>query len=282
MSRVWVIILMTACVLEMHAESSSAPAAKEVYDGWRLGTQAWSFNRFTLFEAIEKTRSLGLGWIQAYPDQKIAADIDAGFGPDLTDEQKTQVKKKLSEVGVSLAAFGVTSVPKEEAGARKLFAFAVEMGIETIVSEPETEQFDLIDKLCQEYKVKLAIHNHPKPNFYWNPDTVLKACEGRSAWIGACADTGHWVRSGLEPVDCLKKLEGRIIDVHIKEIDDGHDVVWGTGQGRMKDMLEELHRQQYKGTFAIEYEYNWDNNIPEIRQSVEYFNRIASELKPKN
>jgi sugar phosphate isomerase/epimerase len=232
-------VLMTGMAV---AESIKTHPRTDVYEGWKIGPQAWSFNRFTLFEAIDKTRSLGLDYIQAYPGQRISEEITIGFGPEISDEQKKAVKEKLGEANVQIVAFGVTGVPNEEAAARKLFAFAVEMGIGTIVSEPAMDQFGLIDKLCQEYKVKLAIHNHPKPSPYWNPDTVLKACEGRSPWIGACTDTGHWVRSGLDPLECLKKLEGRIIDVHIKEIEDGHDVVWGTGQGRMKGLLEELHQ----------------------------------------
>ena len=252
----------------------------ETYDGWRMGVQCWSFNRFTLFEAIDKTRSLGLNGVQAFPGQKISADIDAKFGPELTDEQKQAVKDKLHDAGLTIYAFGVMGIPNDEADARKLFDFIKEMGIEILASEPSFEQFDLIDKLCQEYRIKLAIHNHPKPSKYWNPDTVLEAYKGRSQWIGACADTGHWVRSGLDPVECLKKLQGRIHDVHIKEIDEGHDVVWGTGQGRIKGVLEELHRQGYKGTFSIEYEYNWDNNVPEIRESLGYFNSVVETLNP--
>jgi len=252
----------------------------EAYDGWQMGVQTWTFNRFTLFEAIDKTRSLGLNGIQAFPGQKVSSDIDVPFGPDLTDKQKQAVKDKLHDAGLRIYAFGVVGIPADEISARKLFDFAKEMGIGTLASEPSFEQFDLIDKLCQEYQIKLAIHNHPKPSHYWNPDTVLEACEGRSKWIGACADVGHWVRSGLDPVECLKKLEGRIRDVHIKEIDEGHDVVWGTGQKRMKGILEELHRQGYKGTFSIEYEYNWDNNVPEVRESIAYFNSVAQKLNP--
>lgn len=251
-----------------------------VCQDWRLGVQTWSFNRFKLFEAIEKTRSLGLDYIQAYPGQVVSDEINAKFNESLTSKQRRAVKKKLEDAGISIYAFGVTKIPSEEFRVRNLFEFAREMGIETLVSEPTEDQFDLIDELCQEYKVKLAIHNHPKPSHYWNPDKVLEMCEGRSKWIGACADVGHWVRSGLNPVDCLKKLEGRIHDVHIKEIDNGHDVIWGTGKGRIKNILEELYRQGYQGTFSIEYEYNWDNNIPEIRQSVAYFNSVASELNP--
>ena len=262
-----------------NTESNKDRTSVEAYDGWRIGVQTWSFKKFTLFEALDKTRSLGLNWVQAYPGQKVSADIKTKFGPDLTVEQRQMVKDKLKETGIGIFAFGVTKIPKSENDARDLFEFAKDMGIETIASEPEMDQFDLIDKLCKEYRIKLAIHNHPKPSKYWNPDTVLAACKGRSKWIGACTDVGHWVRSGLDPVECLKKLEGRIHDVHIKEIDDGHDVVWGTGEGRIKGVLEELHRQDYEGTFSIEYEYHWDNNVPYIRKSVDYFNSVASGLK---
>ncbi|MCI0499477.1 MAG: DUF1080 domain-containing protein [Planctomycetales bacterium] len=271
---------MTVLSVAAAAASTIQHADPQAYDGWRLGVQAWSFNRFTLFEAIDKTRSLGLHWIQAYPGQKISDTLTAGFDQNLSPEQRRQVKDKLTEAGVGIFAFGVTGIPRDPAEARKLFEFAREMGVETIVSEPAADQFDMLDALCAEYKINLGIHNHPKPSHYWNPQTVLEACEGRSKWIGACVDVGHWVRSDLDPVECLKTLQGRIREVHIKEIDGGHDVVWGTGQARIKLILEELHRQGYQGTFSIEYEYNWDNNIPEIRQSAAYFDSVASQLKP--
>lgn len=278
----WVGAAVMFLCLGMAARSQTPHPATDVYDGWRLGVQAWSFNRFTFFEAVDKTRQLGLNWIQAYPGQKVAPDIDARMGAELSAELRQKIKDKLAEANVTMAAFGVVSVPKDEPQARRLFEFAKEMGIEVLASEPSEDQYDLIDKLCQEYGIKLAVHNHPKPTHYWNPDTVLKVLEGRSKWLGACVDVGHWVRSGLDPVACLKKLEGRIHDVHIKEIDidKGHDVVWGTAQGRIKGILKELHRQGYQGTFAIEYEHSWDNNVPLIRQSIAYYESVASGLNP--
>ncbi len=155
------------------------------------------------------------------------------------------------------------------------------MGIETLVSEPDFKEFDQIDKLVEEYKINVALHNHPKPSRYWNPDIVLEHCKGRSKRIGACADTGHWMRSGLNPLECIKKLEGRIISFHFKDLNqmgDGHDVPWGTGKGDVKGMMAEIKRQGFKGVFSIEYEYNWDNSVPEIAQCVAYFDRVAAEL----
>jgi len=257
-------------------------------DGWRLGIQAWSFNRFTFYEAVDKTASLGLGWIEAYPHgQKLSKDKpNIIFGHEMPAQIREEVKQKLKDAGVKLASYGVTNLPNDEAKCRKVFDFAKEMGIETIVSEPPEEAFDMLDKLCQEYKISVAIHNHAKPTHYWNPDTVLKVCKGRSKWIGACADTGHWMRSGINPVEALKKLEGRIISLHLKDLNEfgnlkAHDVPWGTGKADIKAILAELARQNFKGVFSIEYEYNWENSIPDIRQCVTYFNKVSAELKSK-
>jgi sugar phosphate isomerase/epimerase len=140
---------------------------------------------------------------------------------------------------------------------------------------------DVVEKLAKEYNIQVAIHNHPGPkSFYWNPDTVLAAVKGRSPLLGACADVGHWVRSGLDPVECLRRLEGRVIALHFKDLDQatlsGHDVPWGTGVSNTKGMLQELKRQSFRGAICVEF--NWENSVPEIAKSVEWFNATCAEL----
>lgn len=258
----------------------------DAYDGWRLGVQAYTFNRFTFYEAIDKIASLGLDWVEAYPGQRLSEEKpDEKFIHTMAPELRTEVKQKLAEAGLELVNYGVVRLPNNESECRKVFDFARDMGIETIVSEPPEEAFDLIDRLCQEYKINLAIHNHPKPSHYWSPDTVLKVCKGRSKWIGSCGDTGHWMRSGVNPLEALKKLEGRLISLHFKDLNEfgireAHDVIWGTGKADVKALLTELHRQNFKGVFSIEYEYNWENSLPEISGCVAYFNEVASALHP--
>jgi len=246
---------------------------------WQLSMQAYTFNRFTFYEAIDKTRALGLRYIEAYPGQQLSKEkADVKFDHNLSAEIQTEVKKKLQAAGVKLVNYGVVGLSNNEQECRKVFDFAKDMGIQTIVSEPPEDAFELIDKLCNEYKINVAIHNHPKPSHYWDPETVLKVCKGRSKRIGACADTGHWFRSEVNPVEALKKLQGRIISLHFKDLSEGHDVIWGTGKCDVKAMLTELARQKFKGVFSIEYEYNWENSSPEIAQCIPYFNKIAAEL----
>ena len=70
---------------------------------------------------------------------------------------------------------------------------------------------DTIEKLVKEFDIKVAFHDHPKrakdPNYrLWDPNYLLSVLKGRDARIGSCADTGHWIRSGLQPLECLRIL----------------------------------------------------------------------------
>jgi len=253
---------------------------------WKLGMQAYSFNRFTFFEAVDKNKALEMKYIEAYPGQTLSKEKpDVKMDHNMSSADRKLTLQKLRESGVKLMNYGVVGLPNNEAECRKVFDFAKEMGIETIVSEPPEDAFDLIDRLCEEYKINVAIHNHPKPSHYWNPDTVLKVCKGRSKRIGACADTGHWTRSGVDPLEAVKKLgkAKRIISFHFKDLNefgnrDAHDVPWGTGVSQAGAILAELNRQKFEGVFSIEYEHNWLNSMPEISKCVAFFRKTAAEL----
>lgn len=251
--------------------------------GWRLGVQAYTFKNFTFFEAVDKAAAMGLKYIEAFPGQRIGGGTGdtARIHPAMSKQDRERVKKKLADAGVKLSAFGVIT-PGTDEGWRALFVFARDMQIPVITSEPAPEQLDLVEKLCEEFKINLAIHNHPKPSRYWNPDTVLKVINGRSTRIGFCADTGHWRRSGLDPVACLKMCAGKVICLHFKDLNreerPAHDVPWGTGVNDVWAMLSELKRQKFKGGFSIEYEHNWNDSMPEIRQCIQYFNLAAAAL----
>lgn len=255
---------------------------------WRLGTQAYTFRLYTFFEAIDKAKELKLKFIEAYPGQPLSPDQkNVKWDHNASADVRAKVKAKLKEAGITLVNYGVVGISKDEAEARKIFEFAKDMGIETIVSEPDPAAMDTLDKLTEEFKINVAIHNHPKSPFtrYWNPQTVLDAIKGHSRRIGACADVGHWVRSGLDPIECLKMLEGRIISLHFKDLNekskDAHDVPWGTGISNVKGMLEELKRQKFSGEFSVEYEHDWDKSVPAIAKSLEYFRATAKELGVK-
>jgi len=251
--------------------------------GWPLAIQAWTFHKETLFEAIDNAKELGIHYIEIFPGQVVSPEMsDVKFDENASVALIAKVKTRLEQAGVRPLALGVIGLSADEEQCRRVFDFAKVMGITTISSEPPVEALPLIDKLANEYGINMAIHNHPKPSRYWDADVVLEAIKDCSPRIGVCADTGHWIRSGLNPIECLRKLEGRILWSHFKDLNEkspqAHDVVWGTGVADARGMLAELKRQNYVGGISIEYEYNWGKAMPEIRRCVEFYRKTMAEL----
>jgi len=269
------LLLVVACA----GENPGKKAAREL--GWEIGFQAYTFNKYTFAEALLKADSIGLKSVEAYPGQEIGGGIEGTTDYTMNQETRNKMKELLTANGMKVNAYGV-AVPQDSAGWKQLFDFAKDMGIGVITSEPSFEQLDLVEQLADEYGIKVAFHNHPAPSLYWNPDTVLLALGNRSKNLGVCADIGHWIRSGLDPIECLRKLEGRIIILHFKDLNEkdpeAYDVPWGTGVADLPEVLTELKRQGFKGLFDIEYEHNWYNNVPEIKESVENFYNMVAEL----
>ncbi|MGC9943482.1 MAG: TIM barrel protein [Verrucomicrobiota bacterium] len=251
--------------------------------GWQLAIHSYTFQRFSIFDAIDKANALGVKYM-SISGSLILDGTNRISTVTLSDEQRAAIDQKLRADGFgNFVNMGVVQLPADEARCRKVFEFARKWGIGILVAEPQPDALDTVEKLCKEYNIKVAIHDHPKGHsIYWNPDSVLAAIKGRTPLMGACADVGHWMRSGLDPLECIKKLDGHIICLHFKDLNkmgpDAHDVPWGTGVGKTKELMAELKRQNFHGAFCVEYEYHWDNSSPEIAQCVKFFNQTCDEL----
>jgi sugar phosphate isomerase/epimerase len=249
------------------AEKRDDSAAEKI--GFKLSIQCWTFRNLTFFETIDQAAALGIKYIEMFPGQKLKPGSKIVVGSHLSDEVCNEIKQKLADAGgLKIVACGVVAIPTNEKEARKLFAWAKKMGIEVLATE--TTPDEMIDRLASEYNIKVALHNHPAT---WPPEKVLDAC----------GDTGHWPRAGRVPVEVLKQLEGRLVHLHFKDLDQanakGHDAPWGTGKCDAKAMLQELKRQGYNGYFSIEYEHGTlDDLAKNLPLCVAFFDQTAAEL----
>ncbi|HEY4415739.1 MAG TPA: TIM barrel protein [Verrucomicrobiae bacterium] len=242
-----------------------------------IGCQAWTFNRFSAIEAIDKTAAAGGKVIEFYSGQKFSPEHpDWKFGPDSSDEMVAEVQARLQKDGVRAVNYGVVDIPKDEAGARKVFDFAKKLNLYAITTE-SVGSIDTIEKLVKEYDIRVGFHDHQRqpnnPGYkMWDPNYVLSVVKDRDARIGSCADLGHWAQSNLKPVDCLKILKGHVISVHLHDMNsfasDAHDVPCGTGVCDIAACLKELKKQNFAGNISIEYEYNWDASVVDAAQAV--------------
>ncbi len=274
------ILMLFCCVVSMAAGKTKAEKA-----GWKLSVQSFTFHKFTFLEALDKTRQLGVKYIEAFPGHKLGGKFgDKVFDFNLTADEQAEVRKAAAERGIRIVGSGVFVSDKQDDW-EKMFRFAKSMKLEYISCEPPMALWDYIEKLSKQYGIKVSVHNHPKPSDYWNPQNLLNAISTRSKNIGSCADVGHWSREGLNHLDCLRMLKGRIISLHFKDIapkqagvDWQEDVIWGQGVLGIKDMLEILKANKFKGYITIEYENNWENSVPDIKQCLRYFDQVTNEI----
>lgn len=288
MKRILQYFVATACAALITVSALAANPIPDEYKiaGFAVGCQAYSFNRFSVFEAIEKTEAAGGKIIEFYPGQRLSKEQpEVKWDHNASDELIAQVKAKLKQHNIRAVNYGVVGFSKEEAESRKIFEFAKKLELYAITTE-SVDALDTIEKLIKEYDIKVGIHEHAKnpnnPNYkIWDPNYVASLIKDRDVRLGACADVGHWVRSDLKPVDCLKILKGRIISTHLKDRtafgdNNTHEVPYGQGVSDIKGILEELKAQGFDGNVSIEYEYNWDHSVPDIGQCIGFIRGVGA------
>ncbi|MBN2507369.1 MAG: sugar phosphate isomerase/epimerase [Verrucomicrobia bacterium] len=275
---------LAAAALSLHAQAPLPEDCKT--GGFAIGCQAYTFNQFSAFEAIEKTAKAGGKVIEFYPGQKLSPQepnlkVDHNASADVI----AKLKAKLAQHNLRAVNYGVVGISRNEAEARKVFEFARTMGMRAVTTE-SADAINTLEKLAREYDIAVGFHNHPgrmsNPGYkIWNPLYVAGLLEGRDARLGAAADTGHWLRSNLNPLECLRILKGRIVSSHLKDLnrmgEGAHDVPYGKGVANVKAILDELKAQGFQGNISIEYEYNWENNVPEVTECIDFVRNYGSK-----
>ncbi|MDR1959240.1 MAG: sugar phosphate isomerase/epimerase [Planctomycetaceae bacterium] len=255
--------------------------AKEHQASWekanlKLTIQTWSFRLFDIEEGLKKTHEAGVGFVEIAGGIKIKGQNKRAVA--MTDEERKWFRSVAEENQVKAVSLGGNQ------GTRQEFDFAAELGLAVMQGEPPFDRLVEVSGLAEEYQIHFALHNHATPNRYWNYKETLKRLDGCSPWLGFCPDTGHMMRSGIDPLTAVRDLKGRIFSIHLKDLNDTnrldtekkelYDVPWGTGKGQVEAILHELAAQKVRGPVIIEYEYKWEDNVSEIAECVKFFNKV--------
>jgi inosose dehydratase len=254
----------------------SAADVKDPYIGLHMGLQSYSLRAFDTAKALEMTKSLGLKNWEAYPNH-----IPMSSVPKHIETQK----EILSKAGVTLVSYGVLPFDENENAARERFDFAKAMGIRSLSADPKKNKgtFDLLDKLVAEYDVAIAIHNHGPGHQYNKISDVENIVKDRHPKIGACVDTGHYLRSDEDPVEAVQRLGKRVFGVHLKDVKtlpDGKKQFKIAGEGDLKvtELLKALKQLKYDYLVAIEYEENEKNPLADIEACLKYVRECAAKV----
>jgi sugar phosphate isomerase/epimerase len=255
---------------------STAEAANDQYGGFKMGVQSYSLRGFDVETALEHTKKLGLKYWEAYPKH-----IPLGTLKKHIDAQKA----KLDKVGIKLIAYGVLGFDSNETKARQAFDFAKAMGIESLSANPKKDKatFDLLDKLCAEYDVAIAIHNHGPRALYDKISDVEEMVKDRHPKVGACVDTGHYLRSDEDPVEAIERLGKRVFGVHFKDVKtlpnkSKQFKILGEGDLNVLGCMQALRKLDYKHSLSLEYEENPKNPLSDIELCLQSVRDAAKKL----
>jgi sugar phosphate isomerase/epimerase len=238
---------------------------RERFGGFLVGLQSYSFRNFPVDKTLDMIQELGLRAVEFYPGQ---------FPINSTDEQIATMKQKCESHGIKIMGHGVNAFGANKDANRKIFDFAKRAGIRNLSADPSPESFANLDELVEEFDIRIAIHNHGPTHRYNKVEDVLKAIQGHDKRIGACADLGHYIRSGEDPVEVIRRLEGRLYGVHLKDFAEQaaktKGVLLGKGHLDVEAVFKALHKVNFPadGCLSIEYEENPKDPFEDVKQCV--------------
>jgi sugar phosphate isomerase/epimerase len=251
------------------------------FGGFILGVQTYTFRNFDMEPALKKIKGLGLHHAEFYQKH---------FPANASPEQIQALLKLCKEYEITPIAWGVQNFSKNHDANKKYFEFGKAIGLRSLSADPDPDSFDSLDKLCEEYKIAIAIHPHgpvgkDKLHRWYGSEVILPAVKDHHPLIGTCLDTGHLIRSAqlgknLDPAEEVRKMGARNFGMHLKDHDNkaGRDVVFGKGVLDVGAVLKALRDVKFKGTLSIEYEANPQEPTEDVQACVDVFKQAVKKL----
>jgi L-ribulose-5-phosphate 3-epimerase len=265
-------------------ETSDSLLTTDATKDWKFGVALWTFHTFNFPQALDKVDSAGIAYIEPNTFHKAGPELNDTVVGQLSSDGIEKLKTLISKKGLKMESIYIAGDSTLQSW-KKQFDIAKKFGVKYVTTEPPLNMWNSIDSLAGAYGIKVAIHEHWKGvSHYWNPDTVLLAIKGHPNF-GACVDLGHWPKSGIDPVEGVKKLAGHIMVVHLKDIAAFNDptlkdVPVGTGVVNFPGVFAELKKQNFNGYIYIERDAeDLPSNLPSVIETVKYYNEQVGKLR---
>jgi sugar phosphate isomerase/epimerase len=283
---------LTACILisalllncASHQKMQSTTNSPAIAGNWKFGVALWTFHTVNFPESLKQVDSVGVRYIEPNTFHKAGPELNDSLVGDLSPAGVEKLKQMVKLHNLVIGSLYVSGGKTLDSWI-KGFELAKRLGVPYITAEPPINMWDAVDSLAGKYRIKVAIHEHWKGvSAYWHPDSVLAAIRNHPNF-GACADLGHWPKSGINPLDGVKQLAGHIIGIHLKDIAAYNDpklvdVPVGTGIVDFPAIFKELKRQGFNGNIYIERDaQDQPSNVASVIQTVKYYNEQIQKLK---
>jgi sugar phosphate isomerase/epimerase len=242
--------------------------------GLKLGLTSYTLRKFDLDLALAMAREAGVKYISLK---------DMHLPLKSTQAERQQAHHKVEAAGLTLLGGGVIYMKNDAEEIRGYFDYAKDAGMPTIICSPEPEALDTVERLAQQYAIRIAIHNHgPGDKKYPSPLDVLRLIKDRHELMGICMDVGHTVRLGEDPVEVIGKCQTRLYDFHIKDVTEAapqaKSIEVGRGIIDIVGVLKKLVQIKYQYHLALEYEAKENAPLPGVTESLGYIRGVLAAI----
>jgi sugar phosphate isomerase/epimerase len=243
---------------------------------FRLGIQSYCFRTFkSLDKVIDALKAVGLEFLELWPGHLDPASERADLQAALDAFRRS---------GIALEAFGQVRFGTDEAASRTAMEFCKLAGVKAVTADPEPEAYELTARLCEEYDVNVAVHNHGRKHRYARCEALDEVFAQTPPRFGLCLDTGWALDAGEDPLAMARKYRQRLYGVHLKDFAydaDGsnrRDVIIGTGGLDLPAFMKLLDDMDYSGYLSLEYEGNADDPLDDVKACVAAVHDVLAAL----
>jgi sugar phosphate isomerase/epimerase len=237
-----------------------------------LGIASYSFREFTLDQALDMAKTLGVTHM-TFKDVHL---------PRTDPPEATRaLRAKIQAAGITIVGGGTITITNDPVQIKKEFEYAKNAGFPMIYTSPVPEALDTLEQLAKTYDIKVAIHNHgPEDKLWPRPQDAYAAVKSRDRRLGLCVDIGHTIRTGTDPVQACREVRDRLYDMHVKDLtvktDEKSETKVGRGVIDFPALFRTLIEIGYKGQVGLEYEIEPKNPLPGMIESMAYMRGVLA------
>ena len=202
--------------------------------------------------------------------QREAADRLRGWRASVSMDRFKALRKMFNDAGVTIYAWKQLTPNMSDAEMEYVFSVAEALGCThtTLELVDDPEQLRRIGQFAEKTKIYAAYHTHLQGSM-----TAFDQAFAVSKANMANVDLGHFVAAGGDPVAFIKRFNGRISSVHLKDrttpANGQKNLPWGTGDTPLKEILLTMKREKHSYPAAIELEYDVPAGSDAVKETVE-------------
>jgi inosose dehydratase len=240
---------------------------------FELGMASYTLRQFGFADTLAMTKRLGMKKI-AFKDFHLPLNST----PDVINDVLT----KVNSTGLDLYGCGVIYM-KNTDEVNQAFEYVKAARVKVLIGVPNHDLLPLVERKVKESDIKLAIHIHgPGDKVFPTSQSVYEKLKGMDKRMGICFDIGHTQRSGIDPSDALRQCADRVLDVHIKDVNEaaaeGYTVGIGRGIIDIPKFLRTLVDIDYDGVVSLEHDKDVEDLFPILAESVGYTRGVLAAI----